>query len=171
MKKTIVFMLATLVFTGMTYGQKFGYVDSDMILKKMPSYQAAQSEIDDFSAKWQKKLEEMYKDIEEKYKEYQAEEVLLPDDIRKQRQEEIFKLERDAKEYKKSKFGFDGELYKLQDEKIKPIQDQVFEAIELIAKEKKLDFILDKSGESGIIYSNPLFDRSKDVMNKLGIKE
>lgn len=161
-------ILAFASFAG-AQAQKFGYVDSKQILEKMPDYTAAQKEIEDASAKWQAELEKMYAEIEKMYEEYRAEEVLLPEDQRQSRQEEIFEKERLAKEYKKAKFGYEGELYKFQNEKISPLQEQVYLAIEATAKEKKLDFILDKSAGSQILYSNPLFDRTQDVINKLGI--
>ena len=100
----------------------------------------------------------------------QAEEVLLPEDVRKQRQEDIFAEERKAKDYKQSKFGFDGELYKVQDDKVKPIQDKVYTAIEEVAKERRLDFMWDKSAKGGLLYTNAAFDRTDDVMVKLGLK-
>jgi outer membrane protein len=149
--------------------QKLGYVDTQFILSKMEEYTAAKQEIDQLSQKWQKELEGMYADIEKMYKDYQAEEVLLPEDIKKQRQEDIMAAERKAKEYKERKFGYDGELYKVQDDKIKPIQDKVYDAVEKVAQERKLDIILDKAANSGILYSNAAFDRTDDVILKLGI--
>ncbi|MCB9231726.1 MAG: OmpH family outer membrane protein [Bacteroidia bacterium] len=171
MKKIFALGILLILLGNLTFAQKFGYIDSQSILEKMPAYQAAQQEIDQISAKWQADLEEKYKVIEKKYKDYQAEAVLLPDDVKKSREEEIFALEREAKDYKKEKFGYDGELYKLQDEKIRPIQDQIFESVAKIAESKKLDIILDKSADTGIIYANPLYDRTKDVLNMMGIKE
>ena len=170
MKKTIaVLVLLISGFSG--FSQKFGYVDTKFVLERMPGYIAAQKEVDQLSEKWQKELEVMYKGIEQKYNDLRAEEPLLPADVLKQRQDEIFELERKAKEFKKNKFGYEGELFKVQDEKIKPVQDQLYQAIELMVGEKKLDFIFDKSGNSGIIYFNPLYDRTKDIMTRLGVKE
>lgn len=171
MKKLFIIGISLILLGNLSFAQKFGYIDSQSILEKMPAYKAAQQEIDQISQKWQTELEEKYKEIEKKYKDYQAEAVLLPDDIKKDREAEIFALERAAKDYKKDKFGYDGELYKLQDEKIRPIQDQIFESVSKVAETKKLDFILDKSADTGIIYANPLYDRTKDVLNMLGIKE
>jgi outer membrane protein len=154
-----------------SHAQKMGYVDTQYILGKMEEYTAAKQEIDNLSQKWQKELEGMHADIEKMYKDYQAEEVLLPDDIKKQRQEDIMAAERKAKEYKERKFGYDGELYKVQDDKIKPIQDKVYDAVEKVAQERKLDIIFDKAANSGILYNNPAFDRTDDVIIKLGIQK
>jgi outer membrane protein len=171
MKRFIgVFILAVSLAT-LGHAQKFGYVDTEFILGKMEEYKAAKTEIDQLSQKWQKELEVLYADIEKMYKDYQAEEVLLPDDIKKQRQEDIMSAERKAKEFKERKFGYDGELYKVQDDKIKPIQDKVYDAVEKVATERKLDIILDKAANSGILYSNAAFDRTDDVIIKLGIQK
>jgi outer membrane protein len=172
MKKTLGILLFLLVcgFCTAVQAQKLGYVDTKFILGQMEDYQSVQAEIDGLSQKWQKELEEMYATIEKMYDDYRAEEVLLTDDIKKQRQEDIFEQERKAKEYKKQKFGYDGELYKVQDEKVKPIQDKVFDAVEAMAKERRLDIIFDKSANAGMLYTNSAFDRTDDVMVKLGIK-
>ena len=171
MKKSFGILLFLLCgFGASVQAQKLGYVDTKFILAQMEDYQSVQAEIDGLSQKWQKELEEMYAVIEKMYDDYRAEEVLLTDDIKKQRQEDIFEQERKAKEYKKQKFGYDGELYKVQDEKVKPIQDRVFEAVENVAKERKLDLIFDKSANAGLLFTNAAFDRTDDVMVKLGIK-
>jgi outer membrane protein len=171
MKRFIaILVLALSLGTGLQ-AQKFGIVDTDFILSKMDEYAAAKQEVDQLSQKWQKELEEMHAAIEKMYKDYQAEEVLLPDDIKKQRQEDIMAAERKAKEYKERKFGYDGELYKVQDDKIKPIQDKVFDAVEKVAQERKLDIIIDKASNTGILYSNAAFDRTDDVIIKLGLQK
>ncbi len=171
MKRFIGTLILMVSLTMAAQAQKIGIVDTDFILSKMEEYTAAKQEIDNLSQKWQKDLEEMHADIEKMYKDYQAEEVLLPDDIKKQRQEDIMAAERKAKEYKEKKFGYDGELYKVQDDKIKPIQDKVFDAVEKVAQERKLDIILDKASTTGILYSNAAFDRTDDVIIKLGIQK
>lgn len=172
MKKSFGILLFLLVcgLGTQVQAQKLGYVDTKFILEQMEDYQSVQTEIDALSQKWQRELEEMYAAIEKMYDDYRAEEVLLTEDVRKQRQEDIFEQERKAKEYKKQKFGYDGELYKVQDDKVKPIQDKVFEAVETVAKERKLDLIFDKSANAGLLYTNAAFDRTDDVMVKLGIK-
>ena len=171
MKRIVGLFILTVVLALSSQAQKFGYVDTELILSKMDEYKAAKQEIDNLSQKWQKELEDLYAGIEKMYKDYQAEEVLLTDDIKKLRQEDIMAAERKAKEYKEKKFGYDGELYKVQDDKIKPIQDKVYDAVEKVAQERKLDIILDKAANSGILYSNAAFDRTDDVVIKLGIQK
>lgn len=170
MKKLIaLFVLALMLTTGVS-AQKFGYVDTQEILNSMDEYNAAKTAIDQQSQAWQQELEGMYKNIEAMYRKFEEEAVLLPDDIKKQRKEEIYNEERKAKEFKQKKFGYDGELYKLQDEKIKPIQDKVFDAVEQMAKEKKLNFIFDKASNTGMIFTDELFNRTPDVKQLLNIK-
>ena len=111
MKKLVGLLLLTFTLAGFTQAQKVGYVDTQFILDNMEEYNAVQAEIENLSKKWQEELEEMHAGIETMYRDYQAEEVLLSDDVKKQRQEVIFEAERKAKEYKKEKFGYDGELY------------------------------------------------------------
>ena len=170
MKKYLLFSLLFIAAALSVEAQKLGYVDIKRILGQMEEYQAVQGEVDALSAKWQKELEEMHAKVDKMYDDYRAEEVLLTDDIKKLRQEDIYEAERKAKEYKKQKFGYDGELYKVQDEKVKPIQDKVFEAVEAMAKERKIDIIFDKSANAGMLFTNAAFDRTDDVMIKLGIK-
>lgn len=171
MKRFILPLLFIIASFGSSAAQKFGYVNTQDILNKLDEYQAAQAEIDQQSKKWQEELEKMYQETEEAYNKYVSEKVLLPEDIRQQREKEIMNLEAKARDFKKEKFGYDGELYKIQDEKIKPIQDRVFEAIEQVAKDRKLDIILDKAGNSGILYTNAAFDRTDDVLLKLGVSK
>lgn len=171
MKRFIGILIVTVALATISHAQKLGFVDTEFILSKMDEYAAAKQEIDQLSQKWQKELEVMYADIEKMYKDYQAEEVLLPEDIKKQRQEDITSAERKAKEYKERKFGYNGELYKVQDDKIKPIQDKVYDAVEKVAQERKLDVIIDKAANSGILYGNAAFDRTDDVIIKLGIQK
>jgi outer membrane protein len=169
MKNIISILILAAAMTGFAHAQKFGYVDSKAILGQMEEYTAAQEEIEALSQKWQRELEEMYTNIEKLYEDYKAEEMLLTEDVRVQRQEDIFEAERKAKEFKQAKFGYEGELVKVQADKIRPVQEKVFNAIEEVAKERKLDFMLDKSANSGILYSNSAFDRTDDVKIKLGL--
>lgn len=154
----------------LTFAQKFGYVNTQEILNSMEEYTAAQAEIDQQSQAWQKELAEMHENIKNMYDAFEEEAVLLPEDVKKKRMEAIFQEERKAKEYKKEKFGYDGALYQLQDEKIKPIQDKVFDAVQQVAQEKRLNFIFDLAGNTGIIYSDETFNRTADVKKLLNLQ-
>jgi len=149
--------------------QKFAYVDTRYILDKLPEYAAAEKEIDLISQKWQKELDGVYAQIEQLYQKYRAEEVLMTDAIKRERQDEILQKEKEAKEYQRKRFGFEGDVFKQREEKVKPIQDRVFAAIEQIATDRKLDFVFDKSGAVVMLYTNAAYDLSDQVLAKLGV--
>lgn len=172
MKKLILLLTITFFALGASnaFAQKYAYVDSKYILENMPEYAKAQKQLDDLSASWQKEVERMYKEIDEMYKSYQNEQVLLTDEMKKKREEEITNREKQVKEYQKSKFGYEGELFKKREELVKPIQDRVYEAIQKMAQSKGYDFVFDKSvSGSPILYSNPALDKSNDILRDLGI--
>lgn len=150
---------------------KFGYVDTDYILSQIPEYKAAQTELDKTSIQWQKEMEAKYAEIDKLNKAYQADAVLLTDDMKKKRESEIAAKEKEAKDVQKQKFGVDGELFKRRVELVKPIQDKVYNAIKTVAEKKALGFVLDKSGQVSILYANSKYDISDDVLSLLGYKK
>lgn len=167
MKKLILFT-AFALFSISLSAQKYAYVDSKYILENIPEYQEAQKQLDDLSEKWQGELEEMYKEIDKKYKEYQAEQVLLPEETKAKRENEIIELEKAAREYKKNKFGVDGELFQKRKELIEPIQDKVYKAIKEMATTSGYAFVFDKANQSNILFADSKYDRSKRVLKELG---
>lgn len=169
MKKLLILAFLTFSLVQAVSAQKFGYVDSEFILSKMPAYSAAQKEVDKISANWQQDIETRYKDIDKMYKSYQAEEVLLTEEMKKKRQNEIVEKEKDVKEYQKKIFGFEGLLFKKRQELIKPVQDDVYDAIEKVAKQKQLAIIFDKSSGLVMLYTNPVHDYTEYVMEALGL--
>jgi outer membrane protein len=171
MKKfaSLLLCIGWLVCGHAAYAQRFAYIDTKFVLEKIPEYTAAEKELDQLSQKWQRELDDMYGNIEKMYEKYRADEVLLSDGVKKQRQEEILVEEKKAKEYQRKRFGYDGDLFKQREEKVKPIQDRVFTAIEEVAKERKLNFVFDKSGTAVLLYTDPEYDISNLVLSKLGI--
>ncbi len=149
--------------------QKFGYIDSDFILSKIPEYQKAQDEIDRLSASWQKEIEEMQKNISGMYIAFEAEQVLLTEEMRLERKAGIDKKESELKEYQKKVFGFGGLFFLKKQELIKPLQDKVFEAVEKVAKSNRLAIIFDKAGELVMIYTDPRHDYTDFVLEELGL--
>ena len=147
--------------------QKYAFIDTKYILSQMPEYTTAQKEIDDMAEKWQKEIEQQYNKIEQKYKAYQAEEILLPDETKKTRQQEIIELEMKAKEMQKKRFGVEGDLFKKRKELIDPIQEKIYKAVKQLAKDNSYSFILDKSKNSNIIYAEPKYDKSDAVLRKI----
>jgi len=168
MKKLIVFSIVMLTIIGFGFAQKYAYVDSEYILSKVPSYQGAQSNLDAVSDKWQKELDVKYAEVEKKYKEYQAESTLLSSEMKTKREDEIITLEKAADDLKEKYFGKDGDLYKKRQELVKPIQDEVYNAIKTIATEGNYLIIFDKAAGPSMIYADPKSDLSDDVVKKLG---
>lgn len=156
--------------TSISYGQNFAYVDTEYILENIPDYNDAQGELDKLSIEWQKQLERRYSEIDKMYKNYQAEQILLTEDMKTKREDEIIKKEKAAKEYQKQKFGVDGELFQKRKELVKPVQDKVYKAISEIANYKKLGVVFDKSSALTMLYTNPKYNISDDVLKKMGYK-
>ncbi len=168
MKKIFLTALVIVFSTAISFSQKIGYVDSDYILSKIPEYKAAQSEMDKTSVDWQKEIEAKYSEIDKLYKIYQAESVLLTDDMKKKRENEIINKEKEVKELQKSRFGVDGELFKKRMELVKPIQDKVYSAVKQVAERSGLAFIFDKAGQISMLYTNNKYDKSEDVLTFMG---
>ncbi len=166
-------ILSLILLTGITtitqaQSQKNAFVNTEYILDNIPEYHDAQDELDEWSTKWQKEIENIYNEIESLYKKYQAEKVLLPDEVKKQREDEIIKKEAEMKELQKKYFGPEGELYKKRQELVQPIQEKIYNAIEALAQENNYAFIFDKAGGMTILYGNPKYDISDDVLDKVG---
>lgn len=153
-----------------SYGQKFAYVDTKYILDNITEYKAAQTELDKISVEWQKEIEAGYAEIDKLYKSFQAEQILLTAEMKRKRENEIIRKEKEAKALQKKRFGVDGDLYKKRQELIKPIQDKVYAAIKEVATTGNYAMILDKAGDLNILYSDPKYDKSEAVLNKMGYK-
>ncbi len=176
MKKIFLSCALLLLISGSIIAQtsgaaKFGYVDTDYILSQIPEYKAAQSELDKTSIQWQKEIDSKFAEVDKLYKAYQADAILLTDDMKKKRENEIINKEKEAKDLQKQRFGVDGELFKKRQELVKPIQDKVYNAIKAVAEKNALGFVLDKSGQVSILYANAKYDKSDDVLVYLGYKK
>lgn len=168
--KKIIAISVFIMFALATYAQKFAYVDTDYILENITEYVTAQEELDELAVSWQKEIEEKFAEIDKMYKDYRAEAVLLPDDMKQKREDEIIAKEKEAKELQKKRFGKEGDLFKKREELIKPIQDKIYEAIEKISDEKGYAVVFDKASGSNMLYTNPRYDLSDDVIESLGYR-
>lgn len=166
--KKLAFLLFGLIFGLQLSAQKFGYVDSEYILKKIPEYNQAQRQLDQLSEQWQGEVEALYSEISALNKAYQAEKVLLTEALQKEREEMIAKKEKEARELQRKYFGPEGELFKKRSELIKPIQDQVYNAVQEVARRRRLDIMFDKSSGLIMLYTDPSADFSQDVLDKMG---
>lgn len=150
--------------------QKYACVNTEYILSNIPDYARAQSQLDKQAANWQKEIEAKFQEIDRLYKTYQQEAYLLPDNLKRKREEEIKAKESEARELQNKYFGSGGDLDKKRAELMKPIQDRVYNAIERIANEKGYAFILDKSGSATLLYVNAKYDVSDLILDMLGYK-
>ena len=148
--------------------QRFGYVDSNYILESIPEYQQKQQELNEISVQWQEEIEKMYAEIDRMYKDYQAEQILLTDDMKRKREDQIVEKEKEAKEKQKQRFGFQGDLFQKRQQFTKPIQDKVYAAIKEIADARGYAVIFDKAGTLTMLYTSAKYDLSEDVLDELG---
>lgn len=172
MKKLFLVLMVSIFSIGaaVSQSQKFAYVDTDYILKNIPSYQAAQAQLDKISVDWQKEIETIYAQVDKMYKDFQAEKVLLTEEMRSKRENDIVNKEKEAKELQKKYFGKDGDLFKKRQELVKPIQDEVFNAVKDVATEGNYAIIFDTAGSLNMLYTDPKLDKSDDILKKLGYK-
>lgn len=170
MKKLIFLGIFTLLCMSASFAQKYAYVDTDYILGILPSYVAAQEQLDKLSQKYQKELETLHAELDQIYKDYQGEVVLLSQDMKRKREEQIVNKEKEYKKLQRQYFGPDGDLAKKKEALVKPVQDEVFNAIQTIAEQGSYSMIFDKAGSMTMIYTNPKFDLSDQVLQKLGYK-
>jgi outer membrane protein len=168
MKKLVVILSLILAANISAFAQKFAYVDTEYILGQIPEYKAAQSELDKVSVQWQKEIEAKYSEIDKMYKAYQAEQILLTEDMKKKREADIVAKEKEAKELQKQKFGVDGELFKKRQELVKPIQDKVYAAVKSIAEKGTYSAVFDKASDLTMLYVSPKLDKSDAVLEQMG---
>ncbi len=163
-------LIALVCFASVSQAQKFAYVDSDYILERIPEYASAEDQLEKLSVNWQSEIEEVYQQIDVLYKKYQADKILLTQEMKNKRESEIINKEKDAKELQRKRFGPEGDLYKKRTELVKPIQDKVYNAIQDFSNEKRYDIIFDKSSNLIMLFSNPDLDKSDDILKIMGYK-
>lgn len=163
-------LLMLLVSFTTAYGQaRVAYIDSEYILEQMPAYSSAQQQLDAQAEQWKQEVQRRVTSIDSMFKAYQAEYVILPETERRKREEEIQQKETNLNEYKKEKFGPDGELFRLRKQLIQPIQNKIFEAVQQLAEQSGYDIIFDKAGAVTMLYTNARYDRSDEVLELMGI--
>jgi outer membrane protein len=167
--KKIIIICSLLVMAFLPgFSQKYAFVDTDYILNNIPEYTDAQALLDDLSAQWQKEIEEKFQEIDKLYKDYQAESILLPEDLKKQRENEIVQKEKDAKDLQKKRFGKEGDLYKKRIELVQPIQEKLYNAIQNMAVTRNYGFVFDKASGTSLLFADAKYDISDDVLDEIG---
>lgn len=167
--KKIITIAAVLFVSAAAHAQKFAFVDMEYILNKMPQYTEAQKQLDKFAEGWQKEVEAKMKNVDNLYKQFQAEQVLMTEPMKQQKIKEIELKENEVKQFQKDKFGPSGELFKKRQELIKPIQDKIYNEISKYAAAKAYDFIFDRSSGPTMLYASDRFNKSDDILSALGV--
>ena len=170
MKKILILATCFLLFATVSNAQRYAVIDSKYILDKLHEYKDAQKLLDQFSEQWQQEIDQKQALVDKMYKDYDAEQVMLTDVLKKKREDELYNKEKELRDLQKKRFGFEGDLFKKRQELIKPIQDRVFNAVQKLAVEKQYDFILDKSEGITVIFADPKLDKSADIIRNLGVK-
>ena len=170
MKKTILLSIALFSLAFASQAQRYAIIDTKYILGKIPEYRDADKKLSLIGEQWQKEIDDKQTQLDKMYKNYEAEQFMLTDELKKKREDELFVKEKDIRELQKRRFGYEGDLFKERQKLVKPVQDKVYNAVQKMAIAKAYDFVLDKSEGITIIFADPKLDKSEDVLKELGIK-
>ncbi len=166
----VTFTTLLLISTAAVAQQRYAIIDTKYILSKIPEYRDADKKLQLVGEQWQKEIDDKQAILDKMYKNYEAEQVMLTDELRKKREDELFVKEKEIRDLQKKRFGYEGDLFKERQKLVKPIQDKVYNAIQKIAVARVYDFILDKSEGITVIFADPKLDKSDEVLRELGIK-
>lgn len=170
MRKLLVIIAIIFGVSGSLYAQRYAYVDTQYILDQIPAYSEAQEALNKYSEQWVLEIEAAFENVQKKKDKLEQEKILLPVEMVNARLKEINELEQKAKELQKQRFGVGGDLFMKREELIKPIQDQIFNAIQEVAADRNYAFVFDKANQSNLLFADPKFDMSEQVLRKMGIK-
>ena len=168
MKKTLLLIVMAIAGFAAASAQKFALVDMEYIFRNVPSYEMANEQLNQLSQRYQKEIEAIGKEAETMYQNYLSDKVFLTEEQARKREEEIVAKEKSATELRYKYFGPEGELYKKRQTLLKPIQDDVYNAVKIVAEERGYQAIFDRASASDIIYASPRIDVSNEVLAKLG---
>lgn len=161
-------MMVLMAISG--FSQKYALIDTRYILDKMPEYKQAQKNLDSVASDWQKEIDTKQAALDKMYKDYDAEQVMLSDDLKKKREDQLYNKEKELRDLQRKRFGFEGDLFKKRQELVKPIQDRVYNAVQKMSVSRGYDLVLDKSEGITVIFADPKLDKSEDVLKELGVK-
>jgi len=148
---------------------KYAIINTKYILDKIPEYKEADKKLKALGDQWQQEIDQKQMTLDKMYKNYEAEQFMLSDDLKKKREDELFVKEKELRDLQKKRFGYEGDLFKERQKMVKPIQDKVYNAVQKLATARGYYFILDKSEGITIIFADPKLDKSDDILKELGI--
>lgn len=170
MKKTALLLIAFLSLSLAIQAQRYAIIDTKYILNRIPEYKDADKKLQQIGEQWQKEIDDKQAQLDKMYKNYEAEQFMLTDELKKKREDELFLREKEVRDLQKKRFGYEGDLFKERQKLVKPVQDKVYNAVQKMAIAKSYDFVLDKSEGITIIFADPKLDKSEDVLREMGIR-
>jgi outer membrane protein len=170
MKKLLFIAICLVLVSATVSAQRYAIIDTKYILDKMPEYKDADKRLATMSEQWQKEIDDKQAQLNQMYKNFDAEQYMLTDELKKKREDQLFNLEKDIRDLQKKRFGYEGDLFKERQKLVKPVQDKVYNAIQKMAVNRGYDFVLDKSEGITVIFADPKLDKSSEVLQALGIK-
>ena len=170
MKKLLFLAIVLLVSMASLQAQRYAIIDTKYILDKLPEYKNADKQLADIGATWQKEIDDKQGQLNLMYRNFDAEQFMLSDELKKKREDQLFNMEKDIRELQKKRFGYEGDLFKERQRLVKPVQDKVYNAIQKMAVNRGYDFVLDKSEGITVIFADPKLDKSEEVLRELGFK-
>ena len=170
MKKLLFIAFSLLVAVTTVSAQRYAIIDTKYILDKLPEYKDADKKLAATSDTWQKEIDTKQAQLNQMYRNYDAEQYMLSEDLKKKREDQLFNLEKEIRDLQKKRFGYEGDLFKERQRLVKPVQDKVYNAIQKMAVNRGYDFVLDKSEGITVIFADPKLDKSDDVLKELGIR-
>jgi outer membrane protein len=171
MKNLLIILVALLGTVSLAQAQKIAVIDLDMILQNMKEYTKAQDELDRIASEWRQEIANEQDKIKSMYNKYQAEQVLMSEEMRRAKEDEIINKEKEVRDMQRERFGPEGLLFRKRQELVQPIQEKIFAAIDAYAKERAFDIILEKSSAAGLLYVSDAMDKTEDIMRRLNIKK
>ncbi|HEX8357342.1 MAG TPA: OmpH family outer membrane protein [Segetibacter sp.] len=169
MKKVLIFAFCIILATTVS-AQRYAIIDTKYILDKMPEYKDADKRVATISEQWQKEIDDKQGQLNQMYRNFEAEQFMLSDELKKKREDQLFNLEKEVRDLQKKRFGYEGDLFKERQKIVKPVQDKVYNAIQKMAVNRGYDFVLDKSEGITVIFADPKLDKSEEVLRELGLK-
>ena len=169
MKKLFFILLSVFVTATTVSAQRYAIIDTKYILDKMPAYRDADKKLTQTAETWQREIDGKQAELDQMYKNFDAEQFMLSDDLKKKREDQLFNKEKELRDLQKKRFGYEGDLFKERQKLVKPIQDKVYNAIQKMSVNRGYDFVLDKSEGITVIFADPKLDKSDEVLRELGI--
>lgn len=169
MKKLLFIALITFLSAFTVSAQRYAIIDTKYILDKMPAYKEADKRLAETAQQWQREIDAKQAELDQMYKNYDAEQYMLTDELKKKREDQLFNKEKEVRDLQKKRFGYEGDLFKERQRLVKPVQDRVYNAVQKMAVNRGYDFVLDKSEGITVIFADPKLDKSDEVLKELGI--